>query len=125
MRDLVVINPGTGPIENSVPWHAERNIRQFNLDLRLLQTVNYEWWYTPKENGRYPFTLWTTSGKCEIDMPGIPLEDVRWIDAEGQNIWHYPRLYVDGSSFVWKYAVELARDKLRGITGDDYVAEGE
>ena len=38
-------------------------------------------------------------------MPGISLEKVRFMGKEDENIWDFPRLYVDDESYVWKYAL--------------------
>jgi hypothetical protein len=35
------------------------------------------------------------------------LEKVRYLDSENQDIFNFPRLYVDGSSWVWKYALNV------------------
>ena len=43
----------------------------------------------------------------EIQMPGLPVDRVRFLDEDGQNIWDFPRLYVDDSSWVWKYALSV------------------
>jgi hypothetical protein len=63
--------------------------------------------------GRYKFNVvHEKTGKIvtDVDMPGIPIEKVRYTGTEDQNIWHYPRLYVDGSSWVWLYALHSLRD---------------
>ena len=40
-------------------------------------------------------------------MPGLPLDQVRFVEDEGQDIWKYPRLFVDGKPWLWKYAVNV------------------
>ncbi len=42
-------------------------------------------------------------------MQGFPIEQVRFTDAEDQNIWDSSRLYIDGASWVWRYAVGVCR----------------
>lgn len=45
-------------------------------------------------------------------MPGWPLGQVRWQpDADA---WQFPRLYVDGGSWLWGFAVGIARGALAG-----------
>ncbi len=44
-----------------------------------------------------------------IEMPGLPLAEVRFTREPGQNIWDYPRIFVDGDSWVWFYAVETIK----------------
>ncbi len=34
-------------------------------------------------------------------MPGFPLDRVRYIEGEKRSILDFPRLYVDGSSWIW------------------------
>ena len=52
--------------------------------------------------------------------PGLALAGVRYLDQPGQNIWHFPRLYIDGDSWVWKYAVEIVqRAALAGTKVED------
>ena len=41
-------------------------------------------------------------------MPGIPTERVRYLGDPGQNIWDYPRLYVNGESGVWSIALGIS-----------------
>jgi hypothetical protein len=38
-------------------------------------------------------------------MPGLPVEQVRYMGESGQNIWDFPRLYVDDSSWIWEFAL--------------------
>ena len=48
----------------------------------------------------------------KIVMPGKPLDKVRYVGSPDQNIWDYLRLFVDGKSWVWEFAVGKARDHL-------------
>ena len=43
-------------------------------------------------------------------MPGLPLGLVRFVDDVKQNCLEFPRLYVNGNSYYWKYAVNVVRD---------------
>jgi hypothetical protein len=45
-----------------------------------------------------------------VDMPGLPLHQVAL--REGDNAWLFPRLYVDGNSWLWPYALNNARREL-------------
>lgn len=109
----VFINPGSGPVADATEENAIENIKQFVKDCEAQSGVcGLKWKREPSndENGRYGFRVWKRLGSRDkathlIDMPGLPLEHVRYIDSDKQNIWHFPRLYVDGSSWVWKYAV--------------------
>ena len=106
----VIINPGTGCITgtNNVR-SAEKNIKQFLRDVNCKGPVSYV--RSPDKDygeGRYCFLISNGYKTDEIQMPGLPIERVRFTGDNNQNIWDYPRLYINGSSFVWKYAVSLA-----------------
>jgi hypothetical protein len=104
---IVHINPGSGPVSDATEAHAAINITAFLDDLAIEHDV-----LRPAirhgemdEGGRFGWTIRVDDVWFEIEMPGIPLDQVRWIDGPEQNIWNFPRLYVDGSSWVWKYAL--------------------
>ena len=103
----VIINPGTGVVVDATEQNAAENIKHFITDC---QTDDIECVRIPEKDygeGRYAFLLWEDCCCHEIQMPGLPLERVRYVGSDGQNIWDYPRLYVDGSSWVWQFAVLL------------------
>ena len=80
---------------------AEEGIRQCTL-LEVGYPIHTE------GDGRWTFTVISPFGKSvEVEMPGIPLDEVRYLGEEDQNIWNYPRLYVDGSSWLWLYAIDV------------------
>lgn len=101
----VIINPGTGPCQDTKEKNAIENIKQFIDDCEVEKLT---WERKPDSDygeGRYAFIIKNEKASWEIQMPGLPLEKVRYLGNSDQNIWHYPRLYVDGSSWVWCYAV--------------------
>lgn len=110
----VFLNPGTGDVRaygmSRLEW-ATANMRVFAKDVG---GGSFE--YTPKLDGegRYGFVLGRDGRKVEVLMPGVALSRVRYMDEKDQNIWHFPRLYIDGDSWVWLYAVGAARDALEG-----------
>ena len=110
----VIINPGTEACQDTKEKNAIENIKQFIQDCEVLGLK----WKRKKKldygDGRYAFIVKKTRKffsitsktiKWEIQMPGLPLKKVRYLGNPDQNIWNYPRLYVDGSSWVWKYAI--------------------
>jgi hypothetical protein len=109
----VIINPGSGPVEGATAADAKYNISAFVGDLGL-SDVKVRRKRALDSGGRYGFVLTFDSRKCEITMPGLPLEQVRWMNEPEQDIWDFPRLYVDGSSWVWKFALNSAGGTLRG-----------
>jgi hypothetical protein len=115
----IAINPGSGPVEGATEEHAKANMEAFATDLR--ERGLYPTGLTRNERddgrGRYGYIL--TMGdarRLELQMPGIPLDEVRYTGEDGQNIWDFPRLYVDGSSWIWKFALSACEPP------EDYVA---
>lgn len=108
------INPGSGPVTDASEEEAKKNIEAFMEDINLPGTT---WIRSPGADygeGRYAFTLYRGEElSVEVQMPGLPLENVRYMD-KSQNIWHYPRLYVDDSSWVWAFALNSAQRELSG-----------
>lgn len=115
----IFINPGTGVVEDATEDNARINIKQFLKDCegslhwhsRRAKAKDYG-------DGRYAFAVWCDEfahKKVEIQMPGWELERVRYLGLAGQNVFNFPRLYVDGSSWLWEFA----------ILDSDYFAEDE
>lgn len=103
-----IINPGSEPVTGASLERATENIEALLNDL--------SWDTTPERNpegdgrGRFSFNLLVPGSNGlhrTVDMPGIPLERVRWMDRPDQNIWDFPRMYVDGGSWVWKFALGI------------------
>jgi hypothetical protein len=100
-----IVNPGTGPVQAHSLEHAEANMTAFAADLGGGSFSSFG----KEEEGRYLFTLHYEGRRVEIWMPGCPLESVRYTGEPDQNIWDFPRLYVNGNSWVWKFALNSAR----------------
>lgn len=99
-----VINPGTGPTDKTREAYAVDNMKHYIIDL----AVPCDFVRIPSKDygkGRYAFLVWRKTECHEIQMPGLPLDKVRFMNDPEQNILHFPRLYVDGSSWVWVYAL--------------------
>jgi len=123
MRDSEMIpgifaNPGAGPVPHgTLADDALTNMHALLADVGL-DGATFEGG-EPDETGRYAFKVRYADREAEVDMPGATLEEVRYMLLPGQNIWHYPRLYVNGSSWVWHYAVEILREDLTGELSED------
>jgi len=118
-----VINPGSGPVPGAEHHHAVDNIETFCKDVG----GDVSWAPVPaatpqigqrKADGRWPFIIKANGRELLVEMPGLPLESVRYMRRPEQNIWHYPRLYVDGSSWAWFYGMEAAQHRLFGEEGE-------
>lgn len=108
----IIINPGSGPVAGTRE-NADRNIAKFIKDVTSAHNFKYisSTFVCANDDGRFTYLLDCDDVEAhEIEMPGLPLEQVRWVD-QSQNIWDFPRLYVDGSSWVWKYAVNVCKDE--------------
>lgn len=101
---IVSINPGTGPVSDNGTNQSEINIKKFIEDLGVNATFEFK---EVLEDGRHSYEIHFNGNTHYIDMPAIPIENVRYVGGPEQNIWHFPRLYVDGSSWVWKYALNV------------------
>jgi hypothetical protein len=85
--------------------------------------VKYSRARKPGLDGRWEFTIRHGKHKCVVDMPGRALYRVRWMKEPGQDIWEFPRLYVDGSSWVWLFAIRDAARELSGENAREAAAE--
>lgn len=106
----ISINPGTEDVDDATPEHAAANMAQLIADLAgngVEGLVEANATGDP-DGGRYPFKVLFADGRTvEVDMPGLPLDQVRYLGEPEQDIWAFPRLYVDGSSWLWKYALNM------------------
>lgn len=124
----VAVNPGSGPVEGGTLENATINMHAFLKDCREKGAkVSGELGIVGHGLGdRYVFHLVCDEcpeAKFEVQMPGLPLNEVRYMGEEGQNIWDYPRLYVDGDSGVWCYCLitpEDVREKIKGPMQIDF-----
>ena len=101
----VIANPGSGPVEVGTWEQAYENIKQYIKDCEVpLRIVSSD--FTP-DDGRYLFTLCADEFqfRIEVEMPGLPLDKVRYMSEGEQNPFDFPRLYVDGSSWLWKFGL--------------------
>lgn len=101
------VNPGSGPVRAGTLENAERNMRAFCDDA----TARYERWFRFRhihqdDGGRWAFEVECEDGRVvRVDMPGLDLARVRWMSSEDGDIWEFPRLLVDGASWIWTFAL--------------------
>lgn len=111
----LILNPGAGDVPGPTSYHnAALNMNAFMDDLRKAHG------YTgmgvvpsdrQKLSGRWSFLVKAAVPgaplkQWEVDMPGLPLDQVRYTGPP-QNPFDFPRLYIDGSSWLWKFAVDV------------------
>ena len=105
----IFINPGTGDVEGATEANARANMKQFIKDCD--SSLHWSFRRDSKKDygdGRYCFNVSCEeypNKKIEIQMPGWELDRVRYMGDEGQNVFNFPRLYVDGSSWLWEFAI--------------------
>lgn len=103
----IVINPGSGPAWGATEGNATANMQKFTSDLteRGIPATFARRPDADYGEGRYAFMVTPETGVAqEVQMPGLPLDRVRWLGPE-QDIWQFPRLYVDGGSWIWFFAL--------------------
>ena len=105
--EIVIINPGSGPVDNAQEKYAIDNIEHFITDCKVDNLIAIRIPTFDYGEGRFAFLIWKEgSNHChEVQMPGLPLEKVRFMDVDRQNILDFPRLYTNGSSWVWKFGL--------------------
>lgn len=108
---MLIINPGSGPVHGATEDNAKTNLEAMARDPseRGQDASVVVGALLDQEDGRWTGALLVDGRMHEVDMPGLPLEEVRYLGEEDQNIWDFPRMYVDGSSWVWKYALGMFR----------------
>jgi hypothetical protein len=112
---MVIINPGTGPVAGATVELADAAVRRFAADLRAPgRTVSEpERVASTGHEGRWTYRITVDGTDHEIEMPGVPLDRVRYLAEPGQNLFEYVRLYVDGNSWLWVNALVIC------VTGSD------
>ena len=100
---FIAINPGTGPIEDSTEANARAAIDLFAADLAGKGTPATGITRDPAgdSDGYYRFTLEVGGRHVPVDMPGCDPDLTRAGEP-----WESPRLFVDGSSWLWEYALD-------------------
>jgi len=131
---LVLSNLGNGPVSGDTCLdHAIANITTFIKELDMNDPPVSVTMLSPEHDrtGRYQFDLHRGIRTVAVDMPGLPLDEVRCTeDFIPQGC---PRLYVDGNSWWWHYALDIARTALedhdgaveQGIKASEQAAEDE
>jgi hypothetical protein len=94
----VILNPGSGEVEGATLRQAWKSIRALRRAADISTPIERR--PLRDECGRYGFRI----GRCVVDMPGRPPSELR-----GDDIWT-PRIYVDGSSWRWRFAAECLRE---------------
>lgn len=100
------MNPGTGHVSRATKRAAIYNMKAFMRDMAVPGAFCD---FVPRVNdgGRWDFIVALGAKTVEVAMPGCHRDVVR----NNKSPW-MPRLYVDGSSWYWPFALELTKDAL-------------
>jgi hypothetical protein len=103
----VFFNPGSGAIKDPDEAQAFINMKQFLLDSPVRNLYFRRVADKDYGDGRYAFLVLRDDKMkvIEVQMPGLPLDKVRYMGLPNQDIWEFPRLYIDGSSWIWEFAI--------------------
>jgi len=110
------INPGTGPVPSANAENATTNTEQFVRDVLAARTeyahvLTHRLETADYGDGRYAFVIvfrdFGSLRAFEIQMPGLPLEQVNFGARSDDNAWDFPRLYVNDASWLWKFGIEM------------------
>jgi hypothetical protein len=108
----VLINPGSGPVDDATEAQARTNMQEFLAAIGLgdgvaaeMQGPSIDWNGTP--DGRWTFTVSLGTRSCEVEMPGVS-----GLAEAAASARMHPRLYVDGGSWFWDFGLRIARECL-------------
>lgn len=107
---MLILNPGSGAIPNTTEAQAVANMQQFVADLGFGQFERHLD-VADGKGGRYSFRLQHQHQQVELAMPGCPLDNVRPEHSDQMSSCY--RLYLNGCSWYWAIALDLAQAKLK------------
>lgn len=104
----IIINPGTEKQDKHSEKNASKVATYITKDLGL-NKINWEREKkNDSEDGWYGFKFKGAGGSIDVTIPGINPDIVRMGEP-----WKSPRLYVDGSSWLYGYALGFIRDGIK------------
>jgi len=109
-RGTIYFNPGSGHVDSATEENADLNIAQLVKDVNL-KGLTHRRDSTVDGKGRFGYQLTWNQRDMEVKVPGIPMTEVRNFRVRVPEIWRVPRLYVDGTSWLWEFAMRSIRDE--------------
>lgn len=100
MEAFVALLPGDVRYEPIIEWDPDNDGLEYALSMSGTK-------YSETHDGRYPFRLWINGERHLVEMCGLPLEQVA---PEKFDPWDTPRIYMDGSTWLWGIAAKLLSD---------------
>ncbi|NOR85373.1 hypothetical protein GQ473_04590 [archaeon] len=113
---MFCINPGSEFVLNSLEDNAYRNMQQLIIDSTYIDLNCARISEKDYDDGRYAFIVWKDNVCTEVQMPGLLIDKVRFIDDDNQDIWEFPRLYLDDSSWIWMVAVSILKSTFKEVS---------
>ncbi len=108
---MMIVNMGTQAMCDTSPKLAKVGIAQFVEDLDIAK-VKVKRDKKGDNDGWYGFTLKSKHAKISVLMPGLPLDYMRPAPGASKESIGFQRLYVEGNSWLWRFALEIARKRL-------------
>jgi len=106
---MFIINPGTESQKNTTLENALESAKRFVKDLDLPGLKLKRFKENDDCNGWFGFKLILEDNEVELDIPGVnPDVFVKGIPFKS------PRCYINGSSWLYNYAISVAQEELTG-----------
>lgn len=116
---MLIINPGSGAVDDATQEQAQANMQEFLAAIGLGEDVSAEMKWPSlggdgQPDGRWAFIVSLGERSCEVEMPGVA-----GLSQAAKAARIHPRLYVDGSSWYWDFAIRQVVHALTGNPDDD------
>ena len=110
----IFVNPGTEPLPAATEDNARAAMALFVADcVTLYGAASWDGTFTAATRGRWTGVVNVAGRTHEVDMPGIDPHVTR----EGRPFVS-PRLYVDGGSWLWQFALNVVDPDDQDEDGD-------
>jgi len=105
---MLIINPGTEKQTKHNEKNAIEVAKQIAKDLKLTSKNWHRNCLRDRKDGWYGFVFKGKGGEIDVDIPGVDPKRV----CKGEPFYS-PRLYVDGSSWLYGYALNFIFDGIK------------
>jgi hypothetical protein len=70
-----------------------------------------------QSGGLYGFDVVYDSVAVPVLMPGLPVEHLRYVPGRSEKAGEFHRLYIDGGSWLWPFALQICAETGAGERG--------
>jgi len=105
---MIIINPGTEKQTKHNEKNAIKVAERIVKDLGLTSKNWHRNFLQDDKNGWYGFVFKGKGGKIDVDIPGVSPKRVCKSEP-----FYSPRLYVNGSSWLYGYAIGFIYDGIK------------